>query len=168
MRRPTPAAVEAGVGTSLGDRLDRVLAGCVCVLGVGNRDRADDAAGSLVARALAPRVGATVLDAGGVPENYLEKVARAGPDTVLVVDALDFGAPAGECTVMAARAVAGAGLSSHALSLDVAAEYLEARCGASVMLLGIQPRRIVDGGAPSPEVEAAIRRVVEALAERLG
>ena len=64
-------------------QLERLVAGRVCILGVGNRYRRDDGAGSLVAEHLAGRTDALIVDAGAVPENYLEKVARWRPDVIL-------------------------------------------------------------------------------------
>ena len=86
--------------TRLSDRLAPELTGRVCVLGIGNRLRRDDGAGSLLAAALAEQEGAAVLDAGTVPENYLEKVAGSNPDTVVIVDAIDFDGAPGEIRLL--------------------------------------------------------------------
>lgn len=64
------------------------------VIGVGNRARADDAAGLIVAERLSDE--APVLLSGGDPADLI--AAWAGMDWVILVDAVTTGAPAG--TVM--------------------------------------------------------------------
>ena len=93
--------------------------GRVCLLGVGNRWRGDDGAGSRLAAALRAVVGTAAVDAGAVPENYLEKLVQKNPDTILIADAVDFGGAAGEFRLLAPDRISPAGLSSHALSLQM-------------------------------------------------
>ncbi len=157
------STVESGVLESL----TRVLSGSVCILGVGNRHRRDDGIGSLIAERLAGRLSGQAIDAGDVPENYLEKVARCRPDTVLVVDAVDFGGDPGEWRVLDPGALALGGLSSHALSLRMAADYLSASTQARVALLAIQPADVGAGMELSDEVSQTMALLEEALAHAL-
>jgi hydrogenase 3 maturation protease len=128
--------------------LKDILRGSVVVLGVGNTQKGDDGAGSvLAARFQGVRVDEmprlTVIDAGTTPENHLEKIVRAGPDTVLIVDAADFGGSPGEIGVFDAENIAEGGISTHALSLDMTREYVRSRLpSAWVWLLAIQPIRL--------------------------
>ena len=147
--------------------LRRLLAGRVCVLGVGNRTRGDDGAGSLVAERLAGRTDALVIDAGAVPENYLEKVARWCPDSILIVDAVDFGGAPGDLRLLTPQAVGPAGLSSHALSLQMGADYLKARTKARLALLAIQPADLRLRAKLSEQVAQAVEQAVEILSAEL-
>lgn len=67
----------------------------VVVIGVGNRDRGDDAAGRRVAAALRRAVpdGVFVLESDGDPATIMD--AWEGADRAVVVDAMVSGAPAG-------------------------------------------------------------------------
>lgn len=150
------------------DQLKQLLAGRVCVLGVGNRCRRDDGAGSLLAEHLGRRTGAAVIDAGAVPENYLEKVARSHPDTILIIDAVDFAAAAGDQRIFEPESIALAGFSTHALTLRLAADFLKARTQARVALLAIQPADIGWGVGLSKEVSRAVGLVEESLLAILG
>lgn len=150
------ATTECRSETSMSRELDDFLAGRVCVLGIGNRDRCDDGVGSLIAERLAGRISAPTFDAGAVPENYLEKVARLRPDTILIVDAADFGGAPGEIRVLDTNTVAPAALSTHALSLRMAAQFLKARTGARLALLAIQPADIGPGAHLSDAVSRAV------------
>ncbi len=143
---------------------DKILRGKVAILGFGNRLWRDDGAGSVLAerlKALHPE--APVFDGGMVPENFLEKVAAAEPDSILLVDAADFGGEPGQCRALAGEDLAFTGLSTHAGSPQMLAAYLEARTGAEVKMLAIQPGDVGEGGVFSPEVEAAVCCLLEEL-----
>lgn len=152
---------------ALGPELRRFLSGKVCVLGVGNRYRRDDGAGSLIAERLAGRTEALCVDAGAVPENYLEKVARSKPDTILIVDAADFGCAPGRVCILDPQSVDSAALSTHALSLRMTADFLQARTSARLALLAIQPADVRSGTEISEEVSRAVERLQETLSEIL-
>ncbi|MGR8920157.1 MAG: hydrogenase 3 maturation endopeptidase HyCI [Gammaproteobacteria bacterium] len=160
------AAETAGTAVpALVQRLDpgRLRRGRVCVLGIGNRERGDDAAGSLLAESLAGRVGATVIDAGAVPENYLGKVVGAAPDTVVIVDAVDLGAAPGTVATVSPEQLRAGGLSTHAVSLAMAVDYLAARSGAAIVVIGIQPAALDAPRAVSAPVARGIARLRDAL-----
>ena len=137
-------------------QLQQRLDGHVCLLGIGNRRRCDDGAGSWIAAALHATLGPSAIDAGTVPENYLEKMARSHPDTIVLIDAVDFGGTPGELRVLEPERIAPAGVSTHALSLRMAVQYLRARTAAHVVLLAIQPASIDEGDALSEPVARTV------------
>ena len=123
------------------DRLGEHLAGRVCLVGIGNRLAGDDGAGSAVAERLAGRVAARIIDAGIAPENHLEPIVRDEPDTIVLVDAVDFGGEPGSVRMLDPGALSAGGLSTHATSLGMVHDYLRARSPARAVILGIQPRQ---------------------------
>ena len=150
------------------DTLERFLHGRVCIVGVGNRLRRDDGVGPLVVDALTERTGAAALiDAGDVPENYLERVVGTEPDTVLFVDAVDLRAAPGTAELIGVEAIRATGVSTHAASLALCADYIAGRTGASVALLGIQPADIHLGTGLSPAVAGAAAGLSEVLCRLL-
>jgi hydrogenase 3 maturation protease len=148
---------------SLAEQLERTLAGKVCILGVGNRMRGDDGAGSLLIDKVAARTAAICVDGGTAPENHLEKIARHEPDTVLIVDAVDFSGEPGAMRILTAGDLATSGLSTHALSLEMTCQYLADRCSAHIFLVAIQPVSLGLDQAMNDRVS----RAVDALAETL-
>lgn len=146
-------------------KLDDALTGRICVLGVGNRLRGDDGAGCVLVDRLSGQIDAVCLDAGTAPENYLEKVVQAEPDTVLLVDAAKLGACPGSVRVFAPSALAGGTFSTHAPSLEMASDYIRRRCGAEVFVLGIQPEETGLGDGLSPAVAEAVAKLGTALAD---
>lgn len=155
------------------ESLRKRVRGRVLVLGVGNELQGDDAVGLAVVRALPPEVEA--LECGEVPESYLDEVRRRGPDCLLIVDAVNFGAEPGSVGIVALgrtglRASAGSWseMDTHRPSLRVMAEYVRAEMGAEVVLLGIQPRTVGWGMALSAEVSQASQAVARLLSGWLG
>jgi hydrogenase 3 maturation protease len=145
--------------------LQAALSGRAVLLGVGNRMRGDDAAGSLLADRLASRIPVMVVDGGSAPENVVEHIASHRPDTVVLLDAVDFGGKPGEVRFFDGASVGAGGLSTHALSLEAVAEYLRSRGGTRVCMLGIQPARVALGEGLSPEVADSLTRLADALAD---
>jgi len=135
------------------------------VIGIGNDLRGDDGAGLIAARDLAAETGFPLILAGEVPENYLDIVRKLTPEWVLLVDAADFGASAGETVILRfdgekTPVPTGASPSTHKPSLALLRRYIAEEMGAEVWLLGIQPKRIDPGSQISDEVREAIPRAV--------
>jgi hydrogenase 3 maturation protease len=135
----------------------------VAVVGVGNRLRGDDGAGSWLAERLRARCGAPVFDAETVPENYLGPLLAADPEVVLFVDAARLDAPPGACRLVPAHALGGRCDSTHGMSLLLLSRALEAH-GIECWLFGLQPARTSAGEPVSPEVAAAARALEDVLA----
>lgn len=148
----------------LTDGLKQNLQGKVCVVGIGNRLKGDDAAGPELIDCLAGCRRFHCLDAGVAPENYLEKIVCIKPDTILLVDAMDFGGEEGSCRLFPADQVSGGGLSSHALSLRMTCDYLQQRIAARIFILGIQPSQI----RMHTPLSVAVRAAIDSLAVALG
>jgi len=133
------------------------LGGVRAILGIGNRLWRDDGVGSVLAERLKKaNPEAAVFDGGMVPENYLEKVAAARPEHILLIDAADFGGQPGEWRLFTGEELAFTGVSTHAGSPRMLAAYLEERTGARVELLAIQPGDTGEGSELSPQVAVTV------------
>lgn len=150
---------------SLFKQLEEFSRGSLCILGVGNRMRGDDGAGSLLIDKIKGRAAADCIDAGVAPENFLEKAARGGFDAVLIVDTADFGGTPGEMRIFDIEAVAGGSLSTHAISLPATADYLKARCSARIVFLAFQGQTMDLGEGPGKAVSEAVDLLAETLSK---
>jgi Ni,Fe-hydrogenase maturation factor len=66
------------------------------IVGIGNLLKGDDGAGPIFCQKLRDaRVSAEIIDAGTAPENYIQAIIRKNPESLLVIDAIDFGASPG-------------------------------------------------------------------------
>ena len=140
--------------------LKSILKGKIAILGFGNRLWGDDGAGSVLAERLkAANPEAPIFDGGMVPENYLEKVAATEPDTILLIDAADFGGQPGEWRIFSGEDLALTGISTHAGSPRMLAAYLQERTRANVKLLAIQPLHSHEGSDCSRPVSTTIARL---------
>lgn len=142
----------------LGDTAGRLI-----VVGIGNVLRADDGAGSHVARRLLRRHGDAVFDAAQAPENYVAPIRRAEPSLVVLVDAADFGGSPGEVRVAGAGDVEGLMMGTHAPPLSMFMRMLELETGADVRLVAVQVATTTLGAEMSPEVAASVDALVEEL-----
>lgn len=157
--------------SSLNKRLD----GCrrVAVLGVGSELRGDDAAGVLVVRALRHRVHEAPFrrlefegfEGANAPENLTGFISSFKPTHIVVVDAAEIGASAGEYREIAAGEIAETDFSTHTLPLQVIMDYLQQATGAVITLLGIQPASLRFGERPTPRMESGVRRLSRHLYE---
>lgn len=145
------------------------------MIGVGNRDRGDDAIGPLVADAVAARLGAGV--ATTVVEGDLSDLALRWPldHHVVVVDAVVSGAPAGTVHVIddpsrfADRAATPAPWSTHGIGLGEAIELarLLDRLPARLTVIGVEAERFEHGEPPGPAVADAIDPVLAEIGRRV-
>jgi len=136
----------------------------VLVVGIGNAERGDDAVGVRLLSRLVAGPDLELLDAGTSPESYAGTIIDSGAETVLFLDAVDFGGRPGEVAVFdhlnAPRDI----YSTHLAPLSLLMNFVERESGAEVLLLGVQPRDIRLGAPMSPEVA----RSVDALASLMG
>jgi hydrogenase maturation protease HycI len=149
--------------TQLRDQLIHFIEGRVCLLGIGNRYHHDDALGPYLAEALESRPDYDVIDAGVIPEDYIEMTAHKHPETILMVDATDFGGEPGEVRLLYPENVNYSGASTHAGSLRMLAEFLQARTHARVGLLAVQPADVSDGKGLSPPVSKTLDDLLDVL-----
>ncbi len=144
------------------DELKSSLIGKVVILGVGNTLRSDDAAGSILASRIKDSLPFLVWDAGTSPENYLSSIISEKPDTLVIIDAADFGGKAGECKIMLADQVKTSNLySTHNASISLLINYLQSNIKMNIIILIIQPKSIAFGETLSPEVSATLNHLQE-------
>ncbi len=144
----------------------------VAVIGVGNAGRGDDAAGALIARTLlagraSPSKTALIIDAGDVPENFAGVVRVFKPDLAVIVDAARAGRTPGAVFLVDPAEVAEEDISTHRVPLSRLARYIRETMGSRVLILGIEPSSLEEGGAVVPAVSRAVKRVAAALRQAL-
>jgi len=141
--------------------------GSVVVLGMGNELRADDGAGTVLARRLLGSLNSnqriTIISAGSSPENYLGSILAAKPDAVVLIDAAESGGAAGEVSLHDAESLSATRPSTHSLSPSLLMKMLSLSSGKKILLLAIQPKSLALGDEMSPEVNGAIDRLEEII-----
>ncbi len=145
----------------------------IAIVGIGNTLRSDDAAGILVARALAtsrllpdPKP-VCVIDAGHAPENCTAELRRYAPDVVLLIDAVDMGETPGHIRWVEMDEIEGMSASTHSLPLSMLASFLNWELKCEVTLLGIQLKSNDVGEIVSVEVLRAVNEIVNEIVEAI-
>lgn len=163
--RPDADGAPTGITTPahLAEHLAEVLAPTSVIVCIGNELCADDGAGPAVAKRLSGELPWWVFDTAGVPESFLMKIVEARPASVLLVDALHFGAAAGAVELIDPDAVGGQGPSTHGPAPLAFLEILQMMHPCPRRVLGIQPRGVEFGQPMSEPVARAVDLVVEAF-----
>ncbi len=137
------------------------------IIGCGNPDRGDDAAGLLVARRLRG-LGINAREHSGDGLSLLE--AWRGCESVVLIDSVVTGRPPGEISVWDAHDAPVTGdirrATSHFFGVAEAIQLgrILDRLPPRVTIYGIEADRFDFGSAPSPAVEEAVERLVLQLA----
>ena len=145
------------------------LKGKVLILGVGNPMKQDDGAGPAAIAELKTQISklknnVELLDAGIAPENYSGKIKQIRPDTLVIIDAIDFGEKAGSIKVIEAEKIGNQSLSTHNISLKTFVDFLKTDLpNLEVFIIGIQPKEADFGEGLSPEVEKAVDELCMSL-----
>ncbi len=150
--------------------LKKRLRGKVVIVGIGNTLRGDDGAGPELIKQLKNSKPSTLnsklslISVGEVPENYLGKIAEHKPDTIMLVDAVDFDSPPGSVRIIDQDALKEQDFSTHSTSIKLIMKFLSSKTESVVFLLGIQPAKNLQVGSKLSEpVEQAIRQIEEFL-----
>jgi hydrogenase 3 maturation protease len=147
-------------------KLRRSLKGKVVLIGAGNELRSDDGVGAVLAKKLGNRLRATVLDAGSALESFLSPILREAPQTVALIDAVQFDGRKGEVRVFRVADLGTARLGTHGMSPGLFMETLERMGVAHTLLIGIQPGTTTVGQELTPEIQSAAE-ILEAVLTRI-
>jgi hydrogenase 3 maturation protease len=143
------------------------LKGKVVLVGIGNPLRGDDAVGPRLIERLQGKVEAELLDTGTAPESYIGRIAKAHPDTVLMVDAVHLDRAPGEFDLLEKGEILQSGFTTHDVSPHLFMDCLEKETQANIYLLGVQPQDISLGSEMSEPVRKALDEMEQTITETL-
>jgi len=134
------------------------------IIGIGNTLKGDDGAGTLVCQQLQlAGVCAELIDAGTVPENYIQPIIKKTPQNLLIIDAIDSGASAGSINIFRPQQLDSLAISTHTLSPRLFVDMICQSIDADVYFIGIQPAQTRLGESVSPQVTEAIQQLSHIL-----
>ncbi len=155
-----------GTDQELFKQLSRLRDSATVIVGIGNILKGDDGAGPLVCEQLGrAKVSAELIDAGTVPENYIQPIIRKAPQNLLVIDAIDFAAPPGTVRIFKPEQLNSHVISTHTLSPRLFAEMICRSIKPCVHFIGIQPAQTQLGQSVSKPVNQAIQQLSGALTQ---
>jgi hydrogenase 3 maturation protease len=152
--------IAMGSDQSIFEQLNKLRDSSTVIVGVGNILKGDDGAGPLICEQLkAAKISAGLIDAGTVPENYIQRIIKKAPRTLLIIDAIDFGAEAGTIKVFKPGQLNSHVISTHTLSPRLFVDIIRRSIQVDVYFVGIQPEH-TQLGQP---ISTAVRRAIEQL-----
>ncbi len=154
-----------GLDRQLLERLNTLKHSKTLVLGIGNALKGDDGAGPLVCQKLTQAgVPVEVIDAGTVPENYIEQIIRRSPENLIIIDAVDFGGNPGEVRLFETEQVVSVVSSTHSLSPRLFLDLIGRRIPVNSCLIGIQASQTRLNSPISPDVTKSVETLSYAIA----
>lgn len=155
-----------GSDQSLFEQLYKLRDSSTVILGIGNILKGDDRAGPLVCeRLIEAKISAGLIDAGTVPENYIQRIIKKAPRTLLVIDAIDFGAEAGTIRVFEPQQLNSHVISTHTLSPRLFVDIIRRSIQVDVYFVGIQPAQTQLGQSVSADVSRAIEKLSDIIVD---
>jgi hydrogenase 3 maturation protease len=160
---------ETSVNESLKADIKNRCKGVVTIIGIGNIMRGDDGCGPKLIENLKNKgLKASLFDCGTVPENYIFPILTTSCDTVILVDAANFGEKAGSVKVFSLGEVSGAGLSTHNFSLRLFTDLLmTGKDNLNIFVISVQPKTVKLGESLSEEVLSSLDSLADILAKSL-
>ena len=151
---------------SLFEQLNKLRDSTTVIVGMGNILKGDDGAGPLVCEQLAKaEISAGLIDAGTVPENYIQRIIKKAPRLLLIIDAIDFGAEAGTIKIFTPDQLDSRIISTHTLSPRLFVDIICRSIQVDVYFVGIQPAQTQLGQSVSAAVRRAIKQLSVVLTE---
>ena len=147
-------------------QLNKLRGSKTVILGIGSLLKGDDGAGPLICQQLLKAgVSADVIDAGTVPENYIQSIIRKAPQNLIIVDAIDFGASSGDVRIFKPDELSSLVISTHTLSPRLLVDMVCKSIEVNVSFVGIQPAQTQLGQPITPKVNNALQKLVTLLIE---
>ncbi len=135
------------------------------VLTIGNILKGDDAVGPIIYQQLKGKLCVEIIDAGTVPENYIQTIIRKAPENLLVIDAIDFAASPGTIRIFESKQLNSLIISTHSLSPRIFVDMITQEIDVNVNFLGIQPLQTQMGYPLSTAVDKTAQQLISTLTE---
>ena len=122
--------------------LHRIAKGKIVLFGIGNILRGDDGIGPFLIEKIRNSVNAVCINGENSPENFIGKIIKINPDTLIIIDAVHFSGKPGEYCIMKSIDLTDCGITTHDISLVKLIEYLKIHIDIDIYILGVQPHQI--------------------------
>ena len=154
--------------TTIKQELSNILQGRVLLVGIGNTLKGDDGFGPLLIQRMTGKIVADCLDTGMSPENYIGKIVKIEPDTIIFVDAVSFEGEPGEIKFVRSEEIGEYGFSTHNMSPKLMIENIKAQIKTKIAMIGIQPKSVNFGEEISPQTSEKIDYLENIFIELIG
>ena len=134
------------------------IKGRTAIVGIGNPLRGDDGFGPKLIETLKERgIKAHLFDCGTAPENYIFPILSTSCDTIILIDAADFGVSPGNIKVLNLDEITNVSFSTHNPSPRLFVDLLKmGRDGLNIFIVSIQPKTTAFGERLSEAVKTGL------------
>jgi hydrogenase 3 maturation protease len=140
----------------------------LAIVGIGHELCGDDALGVIISQELETILqgidNVHVFVAGSAPENLCGALRRFAPNLLILIDAAHISEKPGTIRWLELEKTDGISASTHTIPLRILTEYLTAKIGCRVVLLGVQPAVLMYGPI-SKAVEESIQTILHGFIE---
>ncbi|MGC8976380.1 MAG: hydrogenase maturation protease [Candidatus Ratteibacteria bacterium] len=137
------------------------------IIGIGNRLRTDDGAGSIIVEKLKEKIkkeNIIFIDAEIKIENYIGIIKKISPSFILIIDTIDFGSFPGDFKIFKIEDLKDTTISTHNLSIPLLKKLINDK---EILLFGIQPKNLNFGEGLSLEVKNSIEKIIKYFEDSL-
>jgi hydrogenase 3 maturation protease len=141
----------------------------ICLLGIGNFDRADDYAGIAVVEALEKNNpfndNINIINAGAVPEAFTGVIKEMKPDWLIIIDTANLGEVPGKIKIFCEEEINETILATpHNTPITMFTKYLRHFLpNLEILFIGIQPTTVRYGEQMTAIVEQSIENLSQYL-----
>ena len=128
------------------------------VMSIGNPIKSDDNVGNVVLDMI--DVDAIKIRAETMPENFIERMK--GCDTIIIIDALEFGGRKGEVRLFDISDVEDRLMSTHSVPISLFKKFLPK---AKILVIGIQPKSLEFGDELSENLKNNLESIAKNVKE---
>ncbi len=131
----------------------------IVFVGVGNVLKQDDGVGVYITQNIEQTEKIQALTVEVSIENYIGKINSLQPDSLILVDAMDFSREPGYVNLLPIEKITGYTTNTHNITLDKVSELFNSQ----VYILGIQPKTISFGEGFSRELKDSADSVISEI-----
>lgn len=130
------------------------------IIGIGNTLKGDDGVGPYIVSKIK---NLESIDAGTVPENYIQKIIDSKPGKIIIIDAIDFGGKPGEVKWLKELSSANISISTHNMPPELFIDFISRETGAEINIIAIQPKELKLDSKLSEEVKSSADRLIKEM-----
>ena len=136
----------------------------IVIMGVGNILKGDDGAGVIIAENLKKKIkrkDVEIINAESTPENWIGKIEKISPETLIIIDAVDFNSFPGDVKTFSIDEIEETTFTTHNFSFPFLFRNLKEK--TEILIIGIQPGKINIKEGISEEVKKGMEKAEEII-----
>lgn len=106
-----------------------------------------------------------LLNTETTPENHTLEIRNLKPSHIIIIDAVEFEAEAGEMLIIEKEQIDTFNISTHSMPISFIINYIEETVGSKIITIGIQPKQMNLINTISEEVKTSVEELTNIITE---